>query len=427
MDHSIENLADNIYNSKTKQYFQEVIQTYYSNCYRSSIVMLYSVVICDLIFKLEDLRDVYNDQTAKKILLEIEGLQKDNPRSPDWEGKLIEMVRERTKMLEMSDLENINQLHKHRHLSAHPVLNQTSILYQPNKETVKAHIKNVLEGVLTQPPIFSARIFNDLVLDLSNNRDRFPNDDELKRFLNAKYFRGLRVETFKEIFKKLWKFVFKLDNDDANLNREINFKTIEIIFRQHTEPVLQLLRAEETHFNDVTQGETMEYLFTLLFRNPKIYNVLSDLNKQAIEMEISASTGYKLMSWFTYASFDEYKIAVPTLFANDARFYVDHRLYNNIMNLFKEFDSKKEFIDLLIVLYFKSNTYNTADQNFSRIEPFLSDFSSEQLIKLLETINSNAQISGRSLARYSNKIIKEACEMKLPADFNYNQYYHFDI
>ena len=85
--------------------------------------MLYSVVICNLIYKLEELRDVYNDATSKKILLEIEGLQQANPKSPDWENKLVEMIADRTKLLEISDVENINQLQKHRHLSAHPVLN----------------------------------------------------------------------------------------------------------------------------------------------------------------------------------------------------------------------------------------------------------------------------------------------------------------
>ena len=85
--------------------------------------MLYSVVICDLIYKLEELRDVYNDATSKKILLEIEGLQQANPKSPDWENKLVEMIADRTKLLEISDVENINQLQKHRHLSAQPVLN----------------------------------------------------------------------------------------------------------------------------------------------------------------------------------------------------------------------------------------------------------------------------------------------------------------
>jgi hypothetical protein len=427
MDHSIENLIDNIYNSKTKQYFQEVVQTYYSNCFRSSIVMLYSVVICDLIFKLEDLRDIYNDQTAKKILLEIEILQKDNPRSPDWENKLIEMVQTRTKLLEISDLENINQLHKHRHLSAHPVLNQTSILYQPNKETVKAHIKNILEGVLTKPPIFSARIFQDLIVDLGANKDRFIAEEELKRFLNAKYFKGLRVETFKDIFKKLWKFVFKLENDEANQNREINFKTLEIIFRRNQLDILEMLRVEETHFNDIISGICTDYFFKLLFRNPKIYPVLSELNKQNIEIEISSSLEYKLISWFTYDSFDDYAIKIISAFEDEPRFFLNQNRYLEILNLYKEFNKKSEFVDLLNLLYYKSNSYDSADHNFYRIEKFLCDYSADQLIRLLEIINSNSQISGRGLAVHSNKIIKQECDKKLPADFNYRKYYHFSI
>ncbi|RZK17043.1 MAG: hypothetical protein EOO43_13875 [Flavobacterium sp.] len=387
--------------------------------------MLYSVVVCDLIFKLEDLRDIYNDQTAKKILLEIEALQKGNPRSPDWENKLIEMVQTRTKLLETPDLEKISQLQKHRHLSAHPILNQTSILYQPNKETVKAHIKNILEGILTKPPIFSARIFQDLIADLATNKDRFITDDELKRFLNAKYFKGLRTETFRDIFKKLWKFVFKLENDDANQNREINFKTLEIIFRANQVDILDLLRTEETHFNEIASGICTDYLFDLLFRNPKIYSALSDLNKQNIEIEAASSPVHKLMSWFTFDSFNDYAKQIISKFDDEPRFHLEPNEYQRLLELYKEFDNKPEFINLLNLLYFKSSSFDSADQNFYRIEKFLADYSPEQLIRLIEIINSNSQISGRGQAVYSNRIISKECEMKLPENFDYSKFYHF--
>ena len=121
-DFSIETAIENIQNNNTKVYFNEVYQTFVNGNYRSSIVMLYSVLICDLIYKLRDLRDIYNDSKAKKILEEIEALQAANPKSPDWETKLIESISSRMTILEPSDIVAIESLQKFRHLSAHPVL-----------------------------------------------------------------------------------------------------------------------------------------------------------------------------------------------------------------------------------------------------------------------------------------------------------------
>ena len=51
--------SEDIYFAKTKEYFSEVISNYASGNYRSAVVMLYSVAICDLLFKLKELCDMY--------------------------------------------------------------------------------------------------------------------------------------------------------------------------------------------------------------------------------------------------------------------------------------------------------------------------------------------------------------------------------
>lgn len=427
-EHSIENLIDNIFNIKTKEYFEEVIQTYYTNCFRSSVVMLYSVVVCDLIFKLEELRDIYNDVTAKKILLELETLQKANPTSPAWENKLVEMISERTTLLEISDIENINQLQKHRHLSAHPVLNQISILFKPNKETVKSHIRNMLEGVLTKPPILSTRIFNELVDDLAKNKDRFSEDKELIRFLNAKYFKSLRKETLNDIFKKLWKLIFKLENEDCNNNREINFKALEIIFKIDPSETLKVIKSEQLYFNGTLRGVCMNYLFKLLFKYPKIYFALSDLTKDEIEYEIKNNNKFLFLSWFKYEDFTEYNTKLYELLSGKSPFSIDKKTYEDVKSLYKDYNLKEEFINLTILIFSKSNLYDTADYNFyGRIEPLLEHFTEAQLIKLLEAIENNYQIAYRGMAKSHNKQMKVYFDKILGEDFNYSNYRHFKL
>lgn len=76
----IEKLSERIQNPHTAEYFAEVLSCYYSGNMRSAVVMLYSTVICDLIYKLEELCEIYGDEGAKNILDNIEKQQKFNSK-----------------------------------------------------------------------------------------------------------------------------------------------------------------------------------------------------------------------------------------------------------------------------------------------------------------------------------------------------------
>jgi len=103
---SIELAADKISEPRTREYFQEVLNSYTNSNYRSAVVMLWTVVICDLIYKLQHLRDIYNDTTAQSILDHIAQKQKANPNSPDWETELLEQVKNRTELLDSAEYQS---------------------------------------------------------------------------------------------------------------------------------------------------------------------------------------------------------------------------------------------------------------------------------------------------------------------------------
>lgn len=85
--YSLENEIEKINNKQTQKYFNEVIKSYFNNCYRSATVMLWSVIVTDAVLKLRELRDNYNDESAEKILLEIKKDQEKNPTSSKWERR----------------------------------------------------------------------------------------------------------------------------------------------------------------------------------------------------------------------------------------------------------------------------------------------------------------------------------------------------
>ena len=71
--------------------------------------MLWSVAICDILFKLAE---HYDDAVAKEILDEIESARSANDKSTEWEWKLVEEIKKRTQLLERGDLANLEWLQK---------------------------------------------------------------------------------------------------------------------------------------------------------------------------------------------------------------------------------------------------------------------------------------------------------------------------
>lgn len=60
----IDTLVEQINNSKTREYFSEVLSSFYSGNYRSAIVMLYPCVICDLVYKIKEMKEYYKDRVS---------------------------------------------------------------------------------------------------------------------------------------------------------------------------------------------------------------------------------------------------------------------------------------------------------------------------------------------------------------------------
>lgn len=100
---------------------------------------------------------------------------------------MIKSIRERTNLLEIIEFENLDRLQKVRHLCAHPIYDRDFQLYVPNKETVRSFIRNTLEGILIKPPLFSKKVFEELIEDLALNKDFLLLKRNLNRYLNSKY------------------------------------------------------------------------------------------------------------------------------------------------------------------------------------------------------------------------------------------------
>ena len=221
LEFSLENLSEKIHYGKTKDYFQEVLSSYHNGNYRSAVVMLWSVAVCDIVYKLEYLVDLYEDSGAKSILDGITKSQNDNPKSPSWEFELIQHTHEHTNLLDHSEYANLVYLQQQRHLSAHPILDSDRQLHTPNKETVRALIRNTLEDLLIKPPFYTKKIIDELLVDIAEAAPALNTRQKVKKYLESRYLSKLKPEVELSIYRSLWKLVFKVEDENCTKNRNI--------------------------------------------------------------------------------------------------------------------------------------------------------------------------------------------------------------
>jgi hypothetical protein len=399
---SIENLSDKIHSGKTKNYFQEVLSSYQNGNYRSAVVMLWSVAVCDIIYKLQDLVDLYDDKPAKSILKEITEIQTNDPKSPHWETKLLEDTYKNTELLDSAEYENLIYVQKQRHLSAHPTLNSNRELHTPNKETVRALIRNTLEGVLIKPPFYTQKIINEILTDIAETAPMINTRGKVKKYVESRYLNRLKPDTEISIYRSMWKLVFKLDNEECNNNRDINRQVIDIIGGRNFNRIKETISADRDYYSNVSAQETiLNHLVFYLGKNSSIYDLLSDDAKLKIQHNAQTTNIGKIYGWFIWSDLDKYYDNILLLINNNqnAKFDFKDIQLKFILEVSDTNEWQKLFCNIASTYYSKSQIYNQADFRFKQaILPYLGMFDAETIQFLIQCIETNNQVYFRSQA-----------------------------
>lgn len=423
----LESISEKIHFGKTKEYFDEVVTSYQNQCYRSSVVMLWSVVICDLVYKLQNLVDQYGDTIASKILEDIKKVQTDDPKSPNWELKLLDDVYEKTDFVDSSEYENLRYLQKQRHLSAHPVLRSNLELYKPNKETVRSLIRNALEGVLIKPPFYTQKVVAEFLEDLDEAKAAINSFSKLKRYISSRYLDRVSQDVEMVIFKTVWKFTFKLTNDKCRENRQVNLWVIRAITERNSERVIEEIKGDNDAYSNIAAiGEPMGFLIFYLAYYPSAYMCFSENAKVKIMHAKDSTVLGKLYGWFIGGDLNTHFDFLCSWFASDECPAISDQQWEDVLKLSDSDEWEELFSKLVTVYYCKSRSFNAADRVFTQlIVPYLRFFTKNSAIYMLENIESNSQVWDRTRAVFDHPILKEKFDELLGEKFNYEKYPRF--
>lgn len=400
-EYSIERRMDNIFDTRSKDYFSEVMSCYNGGNYRSAVVMLWSVVICDILFKLEHLSESHGDKKAEEILAEINKLWKANERSSEWELKLVRLVEEKTGLINIAERDSLWYLQRQRHLAAHPVVDDNFQLHRPNRDEVRAMIRSALDGLLTKAPILSKRIVHDLVEDLEQKSEILIDEDRLKLHLERRYFSGFNTEVEKDVFKALWKFVFRSNDERCENNRAINYSALNLLYSRDPSQFQLQISEDQDYFSEIsTSGSSLMYLVKFLSRWDGVYLLLAEHAKTEIQHMVEQDASARCLAWFIASSLKEHADLLRTWIVRDCNTKIERETWDALREVSDSAEWGKDVLSLAIAYYGASPSFNEADARFDEaIRPMLPDFDIEDCERLFGDIEGNSQTWGRKKAK----------------------------
>lgn len=421
--------VDEIYFPKTREYFHEVISSYSIGNYRSATVMLYSIAVCDILFKLQELKDMYNDTVATEILKEVDKSRNslDNKSKSKWEKELIDNVFKKTKLIDLEAYTNLNHLYDHRNFSAHPALNENYELIMPSKEVTIANIKNVLKDILIKPPIFVKNIIHMLTEDLNGKGSLYKDSyDILAQYLHNKYYNKMPYSMKVTSLKALWKFCFCLpDDENCQKNMQINRKALQILISSFEKEALAYIKENKEKFPVSENNECKCCLSDLLSEYPSIFDALDENTKLQMEGLIEENSSVKFISWFKYKTAHEHLEYLRRCMYS---LTTDSAATKTAISHYSDMGELSLLINFFIEYYGGSCSYDSANCRFEdTIEPCLDEMTADQFMRLIEVSNNNPQIWGRRSAYAANNRIVIAAKEVLDPNFDFSKYAMFNF
>lgn len=325
---------DNIYNSskvndsRTREYFEEILANYSIGSYRTSVVQLYTVTVSDLLFKLEnisnEIRILDEDHTLVCLYDRIKQKIKEEPHNSAWEKDLIDRIHKDTELIDNHTIVQLMALKDIRNLSAHPSFRDSSdgelSIVKPTQNEVVTFIRIMYENIFTKPPFYIGNTVDYFTETLSMRKSTFINDyNFMESYLKENFFSKMDSSLLFKLFKSLWKLTFLVDNDDVEEDREVLYRSILILAKYLRENksavnIIDLMSKSNTKLEiDTSDPVKVFYLTCFLIKNSDVYSFIKDIDQKEFEYVLDENSDVQVLAHFLSEDLDAHieKIDAP--------------------------------------------------------------------------------------------------------------------
>lgn len=469
----IEYELEKVKNPKTREYLQEVISSYNNENYRSALVGLYTCVIFDVLHKVVYLKDIYNSPEANEILSDIDSTRKSNPFSPVWEDELIKRVTEEfkdnkhqkeKKYLSLFDsyaYGKFKRLKIDRNNCAHPAHDSERLLRSYNRDEVRAHIRNMFEYVFLKDAILTddiCKIIDKDILKYGDSFDSLINNfppKVIEKYFLSKYITKIFLPEKEKLFKHLWNNLTSLGPLEYS---KLRFNILICLIKNNLDLCIKFFKKDTSFMNPTYLKEKMddEYfdknplylnnsfarLICLFSEYPDFFYTLPDHTKLDIKNKCKENLNYYLLAYYIDEDIDTHLKFTEEL----KKSIIKQKTHNNYISdsnypcysmevllhlhkLLKNLSSIDIFNKFILDFVIKSRCFFYSTCVLEDLLPIIiKDFTKNDCIKLLDTINSDSQYT--DLGKYSSgkheylshylKNLKADFDNKLGENFNYS-------
>lgn len=209
-------------NNEARQYFKEILQSYYSQNYRATVVLLYSFVIYDLFIKLQTMANE-GDKKASKAIAAINAMIADDEKYSLVENSVIQFFKDNSPLYFDRFIEDIEYLKNCRNKCAHLKVNDNS-LYVPNDYHARMLICSMYDNILSVRAPFIMDLFSVAQTDVENYTEQLYSidggglDDSVNQAIKNKYLSRMTYDSIKRSFKTFIRLLWVSDDENSKEN-----------------------------------------------------------------------------------------------------------------------------------------------------------------------------------------------------------------
>lgn len=386
----LDELALMVRDRESSLYVGEAINAYRGGAYRASIISTWIAVVTDIISKIRELAAQGDANAIAQITAIDTAIQNNNvPQLQKIENELLEKARNDFEFLSQQEFTDLERLKQDRNLCAHPAFVTEGLLFQPQPEMVRAHIVHAILHLLQHKPVQGKSALNRVVADII--RSSFPSDlESVTKLLGIKYLNRAKDTFVKNLIIVLLKSYLKGENVDLVNKGQALIHSLGAVAHYYLSIYEETLKEKLTGTIDSLDDNQLPKIFKLIGADVRFWALLDDPNRIRIQTLLNNLSLIELVGFevFDAMQIPEFKELLAEKFDN-----LDPLEKEQIIAS----APRPEFADLAISLYSSAGNFRSAERlGRNVLLPMSQNFTSEQILIVLEAVSVNDQINSAS-------------------------------
>ena len=410
-------------NTDSRSYFKEILQSFYSQNYRATIVLLYSFVIYDLYLKLQTMANEGNTIATNK-LLEINSMIADDEKYSKVENAVIFFFKKHCSLYFNRFIEDIEYLKNCRNKCAHLKVNDNT-LFVPKDYQVRMLICSMYDNILSVKAPFILDLFSIAQADVERYSESIPYipdnglDDSIINAITEKYLKRMTFDSLKKSYITFIKLLFVSEDNNCieNIYGLYAFaytmtyyivKNGYINFFDDPKVLNVFLKINVTSLRECSDRRDA------LIKIISTFSVIMDVIRSNLEVfeYISNKVLLKPNNLNLYRKFYPRKSKSVYEFFKENSSLINATYSETLYNALKDCDdfNLAEFTLIMVRAIPHFNGFNVADCFTSFFIAHLEELSYDDIKSVIEIYNSNSQCTNRNRHSEDYARIKEYIE-----------------